>query len=281
MPLITPEYWSVDGVSLQDHAKNITTFGGSRSSVPPFRGEDVQASYIPGRIHAPKYPDSRTITLAMWVKDTLPNGSRTPGYTPRQQFLANWNALKRLFWKDYGAQINLTRRWDEGAGVVTATARASFAGGLEPEMIGPTAARFTVDLLLADPFFYGVEQSVTFAASGTQVVNNPGDAMVSGYGMRVVFNGTLTNPKLQNNTPSTPIWVKQGAAIGGGDYFTIQLDPAILLSTRFSDGSNQTGGITHGGAHPWMVLYPGNNSLTLYQDAGSGNAVLYYRPVYL
>ncbi|QOP66168.1 minor tail protein [Arthrobacter phage DanielleIgnace] len=76
----------------------------------------------------------------------------------RQAARNNWRALRRLLWTPR-RQIALTRRWYDQNGVLqTATAMAQYAGGLEPDVdAGGHRMQFSVDLFLADPFFYGAE----------------------------------------------------------------------------------------------------------------------------
>lgn len=278
MTLFGPEFWSLNGVNLQSHAYNIQTFGGSRSGVPGLRGEDVELAYRPGKMPGPRYADARVITLAMWVKDTAADGSRTK--SARKHFLENWNMLKRLFWNQ-GREMILTRRWDEGSGLITADATVRFGGGLEPDMIGPTAARFTVDLVMANPFFYGQQQTVVVAASGSTNFTNPGDVDSTGFGVEVEFTGALTNPQLTNVTPAPDVWLKAGTSIASLDEVRVNLDPDIMTCDRVSDDADLLSTLSHGGSHYWMVVVPGSNQIQLTQSSGAGQATLKYRPVYL
>lgn len=272
-------YWDVDGVSLQTFAQNIATLGGSRWGVPPLRGSNIQVPGRPGALWQSKIPDSRTLTLAMWVRGTDTNGNVTGDR--QKKFTENWRALQQLFWKPDGAQISLTKRWDDGTGVKSATALAEFAGGLEPSMIGPNAAKFTVDLLLADPFFYGAQVTSTLAVGVGQVVNNAGDVPVGGYGMSLKFNGALTNPQVTNSSISPNIWAKWTGSISGGD--SITLDVAEFTALKQSDSTNQIGGVTYNpGPHgEWFYLAKGNNTLTLTASAGTGTCTFKHRPAYL
>lgn len=153
----TATYWDVNGTSLQTYAWNISTLGGSRSGVPPLRGSNRALAYFPGQQWRPKVPDQRTLSLAMWVLGSDANGVAPPaGSTQEIAFTANLAALQALFWSGgHGEQITLTKRWRTQAGVQSASALAELAGTLEPEMTGPYRGTLVVDLLLADPFFYG------------------------------------------------------------------------------------------------------------------------------
>lgn len=272
-------YWDVDGVSLQTLAQNISTLGGSRWGVPPLRGENIQIPGRPGALWQPKIADSRTLTLAMWVRGTDANGNVSGD--PKQTFTANWRSLQQLLWRHDGTQFALTKRWNDGSGVKSATALVEFAGGLEPSMIGPHGAKFTIDLLLADPYFYGAEVTSTLAVGVGQVVTNAGDVPVSSYGMSLKFNGALTAPKVTNSSVSPNVWASVGGAISGGD--SITLDVAEFTATKQSDSSNQIGNVTYspGPRGEWFYLAKGGNTLTLTASAGAGTCTFKHRPAYL
>lgn len=168
----TPEYWEVEGVSLQTFAYNIVSWGsGGRQAPPNLRGNDIT---IPGRVGdlwRPKVPQSRKITLGMWVQGANPDGSPPSSMSQMQQFEQNWMMLRRLLWNPY-RQFTLTKRVYVPAvmqgdaivpdSYVPVSAQAQFVGGLDPSVIGHGgAAQFTVDLQLADPFFYGAPISVS------------------------------------------------------------------------------------------------------------------------
>jgi len=272
-------YWDVDGTSLQTWARNISTLGGSRWGVPSMRGSNIMVPGRAGALWQPKVADSRTITLAMWVRGTDDNG--VLGTTPKKTFTANWRALQQLLWKPDGTQFSLTKRWDDGSGVKSATALAEFAGGLEPTMMGPYGAKFTVDLLLADPYFYGTQVTSTLAVGVGQVVNNAGDVPATPYGMSLKFNGALTNGKVTNSTVSPNVWAQWTGAISGGDGITLDVDEFTAI--KQSDSSNQIGGVSYspGPNGEWFYMAKGNNTLTLTASAGAGTCTFKHRPAYL
>ncbi len=273
----TDVYWDVDGVSLQTFAKNISTLGGSRLGVPPLRGSNLQVRGRPGAIWQPKMADSRTETLAMWVRGTDDDGV-TPTRSDRK-FIANWRALQQLLWKPDGSQVSLTKRWNDGTGLKSATALVEFAGGLEPSMMGPNGAKFTVDLLFADPYFYGAQVTSTLAVGVGQVVNNAGDVPLFGYGMDVRFNGALTNGRVTNSSPTPNNYLQWTGAISGGEQ--IMLDVSEYIAYKVSDSSNQIGGVTYSPLSTWFYLAKGNNTLTLTASAGTGTCTFRHRPAYL
>jgi hypothetical protein len=270
---VITDYWDVDGTSLHTYATGITTLGGSRSGVPKFRGENTQAAARRGAVHRPKVADSRVITLAMEVTGVDAN---SPGATPTAtQFRANLRALQRLFWRPAAGQFVLTRRWNEGAGQVTAAALGSFEDGLEPTMVGNKMAKTTVDVRLADPFFYTAQQTATLAVGVPQTITNPGDDIVTM--MTLEFNASLINPKVTNSTTSPQVWIKYGGTIGSGK---ITADVEQTTAIKSIDSSSVVGAITHSGARHWLGLARGANTLTLTADSGTGTVTVKYQVPY-
>lgn len=152
----TDVYWEVDGVSLQTLAWNIVTWGGDREAPPPVRGSNITVPYVPGQTWTRKTPDSRVITLAMWVVGANEDGSIPTSGSQRALFEKNWHQLRNLLFKPR-RQLVLKKRFRIFGDntVYTGQALAEYAGGLNPTMNGEFRAAFTVDLLLADPYFYG------------------------------------------------------------------------------------------------------------------------------
>lgn len=149
----TDTYWDVDGTSLETYAWGIQQLVEAREAPPPLRGEDYVIPEAAGQLWVPKVPDSRVITLEMWVigQDAAGNVTDDAGWR------ANLRALRALLWVP-DAQVTLTKRWRaSGGGVDSASAEVQYAGGLtyEVEDRGLMVARTSVDLKLADPYFYG------------------------------------------------------------------------------------------------------------------------------
>lgn len=259
----TLEYWDVNGVSLHQFGFSIATLGGSRYALPPLRGTDMLVAYRPGQVWRPKLADSRTITLQMWVEGRDPASGVTAA-DPHLQFMDSFMAIRRLFWEPNGGQVALTRRWRETISgtptVIAATAQAQIAGTMEPTMMGNAAATFAVDLLLADPYFYGDEITQTISGSGT--ITNPGDDDAVAFGMSIDMAAGCT---LTNTTPTPHVSVTSASAV------TLDLD-----SFSVSPGS-AAGGVTHTGARSWMGLQPGANAMT----ASGGSATIRFRPPYV
>ncbi len=273
----TTEFWEINGVSLNQYCWNITTLGGSRLALPPLRGDDVQYAYRPGRDFRPKLPDSRVVSLAMWVAGVDPE-TDLPGSNQAVQWNENWRALKQLVWNPR-EQITLTRRIQFESGVSVQTAKAQVVSTMEPSMTGRTRANFVIDLYLADPFFYGTSSTVSISSGGSTTVNNPGDDVVSSRNFQLTFFGPLSNAKVTNSTIDPDVWVRLGSSVASGD--SVVLDVGDFTAIRDSDGANLVGAVTHSGSRAWMGLLPGANTVAVTSVSGAGRVELTYAAPYL
>ena len=256
MTVTTEEWWGVGEVSLQTLAWNIVTLGGDRLAPPPLRGDPLLVPYRPGRVLGPRIPDARVITLGMWVQGSETDGTPPPpGTSHHKKFMENFRTLRSLLWTPDG-EFDLTKRLDTGEVV---TAKAMFAGGLAPSMNGNAHGAFTVDLYLADPFFYGSEVSVP--VSGTVTIDNPGDWTTFNIELDMSAGGMVVN-----STVEPSVWCSVTAA------------STVKVREFQVDNSGVTSGLlSHGGAKQWFLLYRGENTVT----ASGGAAVLRYRPAYI
>lgn len=274
------EWWDVNGVSLNQYCHAIKTYGGSRLAVPKLRGDNSLLPFRHGRMFKPKTPDSRVITLAMWVAGIDPS-TDIPATNQKVQFNDNWKALTDLFWSP-GQQLDLTKRWFQNASapvLMQATAKAELAGTMDPTMTGRTRADFGVDLLLADPFFYGAEVSQTIEVGEELTISNVGD-VESWVDLTIEFEGELQRPTLWNLTADPLIRMTLDTLIPLGSSVDISVGEytAVRSQDRLDIGST----IDRAGSRSWFKLLPGNNTIKLTSDGiGTGHAVLKYRPAFL
>jgi hypothetical protein len=261
--------WLVDGVSLQTYAWNLKTWGGAKQGAPPMRGSDV---VIPGRAGArwvPKQPDSRTIPFDGWVI-----GANQDGYIGDEQtFQENWQALKRLMFTPR-RQIELTKQWRNGPDLIRAVGHGQCVNGMSPEMTGPRRATFSIDVFMADPYFYGdqiVEEFVITAGNSvTRTLDVPGDDVT--IAVEVQFVGALTTPRMTVGDQ----WVQHSTVAGG---VTAVIDVAEF--TAKETGVPVLGKVTNGKPGAWLSLAPGPNIVTFTRGGGAGTARIKYRPVWL
>lgn len=277
MALSTDVYWEINGVPLQTYAYNVTTWGGDLQAPPPLRGEDSTVPYRPGTIFHSRRPDGRELTFSMWVVGADVDGKVPTSKTMRAEFEKNFKMLRNLFWNS-GKQVTVTKRWkdyDTGT-VMSATGKAVYANGLAPSMTGTQRATFTVELYMSDPFFYGAQQTVNFAATATsnQTFTVLGDFETTD--ILLTANGARNNFRFTNTTEGIYVNVNQNLAVAN----SILLDVNAFLATKNPTGtpSNVIGSVTNFGNPYWMVLRPGSQTISLTSSSGTGTGELKYRP---
>jgi hypothetical protein len=265
------ETWTIDGVPLLSLAADVQRL--DSEVVPPFRGEDRQYAFRPGREFRPRTTDSRSITLGLWLF-----GQDGPGSTAAA-YLANYagaeRQLRRLLRPDAGREFTISRTWTDDLGTHTATGHG-IAENIERARAGRFAGRLTVDVSMADPFFYGDAVTVTLPAGVGVPVDNGGDDMTTA--VLLDYAGPLSNPVVTNSTVAPEVWVKVGTDLADGD--ALAVDVAGTSIVRDSDMANLIGAVTHSGARAWFGLRRGTNTITLSADSGAGSAVLTFQPVY-
>lgn len=280
-PYSPAEIWAFNGTPLQSSvgAWNISTMGGSRFGIPTYRGQNVQVPYRAGQSQVAKYPDQRTVTLTMWTSgqgDAVANS-----YPAADQHLAwnnNMQKLRQLFYTrtvNGSVQGQLQRNWYLTQGgsshLVTSTAMAEIAGSMDLTMNGRTSAAFSVDLLLADPYFYGT--TVTQACTGgSTTVSNPGEGIVGEGWPSAVSAFTITlsaAAQVQNVSAGISLTVASGPS------FPVTVD--ILNNTVIDSGGNSVPAkFSHTGSRLWMALQPGNSLISV----SAGTATFSFNPPY-
>lgn len=275
------ELWYWNGFPLNSQAWNIATFGGSRFGIPTLRGQDYQVPYRAGQLWRAKYPDSRTVTLTMWTDSQMSANQAYPAADPRRAFNDNWQALRQVFWTrgpGGSQQGQLTRNWYLTVGgtpvMVQSTAMAEIAGSLDPTMNGRLSAAFSVDLLLADPYFMGGLVTQAIGTPGGTVIN-PGEGVVGeGFASPVnSFSITITQPCTVTNTTYGVSFTHSGAGV--------QLWPVTVDILRYTAvdaaGNNVVGGLTHAGSRMWMAFPNGSNAVSV----TAGTATASFNPPYI
>jgi hypothetical protein len=270
------EYWSfipVYGpdagteISLQMQHWNIGVWGGSRFSLPTLRGQDIEQPYRAGMQNRPKFPNSRTITLGMWTAGINQVTGQPDTADQILAFNNNVQQLRQMFYQrgpSGSVQSQLRRRWrvtQQGlAQVVTATAMCEIAGTMEPTNMGRTSAAFSVDLLLADPYFYGAARELAIGTAGGSIFGAGEGVVGEGYPSPVsAFTLSLSAGPVTVTNQTAGVSVTYGATIANSP---VLLD--ILNSTAADDaGNNVIANVSHSGARPWMVLVPGSNVISV------------------
>lgn len=255
----TTEYWDINGTSLQTLGWGIAEWS-SGQNPPTLRGDGVELPYRIGRQFQARVPEPRTLTFDMWV-----SGKTEAGVDGGQsQLITNWEALRALFWGTPGAQLTVTKRWS--GGTASAAGSAVFAGGLEPESIGLQVIRFSVDLLMLDPYFYGSVETKSWGVGTTT--------------LSTALKGTAPSPRYTVTLPSgsSSLTMKQSTtnvsaltATGLGGTLAVTFPDMTFTAT--------------GGAHPglctadgdWVAVSPSATSAVV----TGGTIGLSYYPAYV
>jgi hypothetical protein len=232
--------------------------------------------YQTGQTYVSKVPDSRTITLNMWVTGANSDGSIPRNPSALANFQANLNSLQNLFWNIRGQmQLSQVMMYPDTT-LHTVTAMAEYVGGLQPSMQGNSAAIFSVDLLLADPFFYGSAISQTLANSGTTTFTVLGDDRTEA--ITVNANGAWNNLRVQNATPSNQPYFQYNYAAGSGDVIAVDVANFKVTHTVGGIAGQAAGRISHGADPFWLYLNPGSQSVAV-SASGTGTSInLAYQP---
>jgi hypothetical protein len=184
--------------------------------------------------------------------------------------------LTRLLRPDGGGQFAITRTWTDDLGTHTATGHGVAAEAPQRSRAGKSAGKVTVDIGMADPFFYGDPMDVALPVGVPVTVDNPGDEATTA--ITVDFAGALSNPQVTNTSTAPEVYLKVGTDLASGD--ALAVDVLATSVVRDSDAANLIGALTHSGSRAWLVLKRGTNTLVLTTDSGAGSAVVTYLPVY-
>lgn len=283
--ITTTDYWSITGPDNVDYplntlAYNISSWGGDRTAPPTPRGDNILVPFSVGQRYVQKMPDQRTITLGMWVQGSSDTGTYTSAH--KQKFRDNYALLKFILWNRLD-QFIITKRWTDTAGVLqTATALAEFAGGLDLAPDSQDHGKFTVDLKLADPFFYGPVQNITFDSTSGTTFHYTGTILGDYYCRRCSFSATakptvnIVSPRIDVTTTDIPnFWSFPGTILAStalvGD---MGAQSFAINSTNFSYG------ILHGGYPDWLLLNPGTINLVFSALTSGWSGTFSYYPTY-
>lgn len=268
-----PATWAIDGVALESllvrHVKVLSGAG-----VPPQRGSDRQYAFKAGAAHRKRTDDSRSMQLGFWIMGELGPGSTEAEWAAN--FRQAVEALNMLLRPDDGDQFSLTRTQDRNGVPTTATAQAISGTGVDVgEFAGIWRSKVTVDLHLADPYFYGDQVAQVLSVGVPTPVFNAGDTTT--HEVIIELDGQLTNPQITNATPNPDVFVKVGSAVASGSQVVLDIEERTV---KRDDGANLIAALTHSGARAWMPLRRGTNQLTLTADAGTGTATIRHQPIY-
>jgi hypothetical protein len=265
---------TLNGVSLKTYGWSLRNNSGL-DTMPARKGANQPIAFGHGTRHYGKQFDEVVRPVTLWFDGADPDTGIAPasGAQRKGQLNANIRELMGVLASDY--QIAVVRQVLQPNGSTeewTATCSVSDSFGIEFDDDSNDQAGVGVDLLFADPFWYGPSQSASVGLSGTLAVDNPGEVIARK--MVLTFNGPLTNARLTNTTMD--VWVQIAGSISGGD--SIVVDTGAASVVRTSDGANLIGALTQSGAREFMRLARGSNTLDLSATAGSGNCGVVFSP---
>lgn len=251
---------TLGGVSLKSYGYGIRLIGGI-DTVPSKRGTDVQIGYARGTSWRPKRLDAENRTLVMWVDGRESDGSYAATRLLRVARLnANIRELTRLFARE-DEQLVITREVLLPAGMETwsglCEVRSSVA--FDSDEDSDQERNLTVDLVFADPLWYGDEQTDTIGGSGS--ITNPGE--VDSVTALLEFSGG-SNYVLTNTTLGISLTINVSGPV------TVDCAAGTVLA----DGDNAIGKVNITGSRDFMRLAPGANAMTL----SSGSCDVTFRP---
>jgi hypothetical protein len=262
------ETWFWNGMPLSTSYYNVSTFGGSRFGIPTNRGQDYAVPYRAGQLWRAKYPDERTVTLTMWTDSQMSANQSYPAADARRAFNDNWQALRAAFFTrgaQGGLQGQLQRNWyltQSGTPtMVESIAMAEIAGSMDPVMNGRTSAAFSVDLLLSDPYFYGVPARAQTVGVAGGTITALGEGVVGeGFASTVnAFTVTISQACTVTNSTAGVSFTHSGAGVAS---WPVVVDVLRYTATDAA-GNNVVGGLTHVGSRMWMCLLAGANVIAV------------------
>ena len=151
---------------------------------------------------------------------------------------------------------------------------AEIAGSMDPTMNGRTSAAFSVDLLLASPYFSGAQQTQAITTAGGSITNlgegvvgEDYPSAVNGFTLRLSAAATVAN------TTAGVSVTHNGTGVAA---WPVTLD--ILRYTAVDNvGNNCIAGVSHTGSRLWMALLSGANTITV----SAGTATFTWNPPYV
>ena len=262
--------WSFAGVDLNTKAWSVIEVPEGIGTVG-LRGNNVQIPFQDGKRWIKKRYEERIVMLPMWVRGLDPMTGKVPsGLSQDEKLYENIDFLSRLFGKR--GEHTLRRTLPDGT-EREATAEVYKQVTFVKSM--PGYAKFAVEFLLSDPFFYDIQKTqetkTISNASYEWTHNNPGTAPATDA--IVTLSGPMESPKLE--CLGSNLWLQFQGSIGGGESVVINAGDF----TCKKGSSNMISAIKHGGDACWFILDSGYNQLRI-SGASGGSVKLEYYPAY-
>ena len=263
--------WQFNGVSLNSKAWSVIEVPEGLGT-PGLRGNNIQVPFQNGKRWIKKRYEERIVMLLMWVRglDSL-TGKLPSGKSENDVLYENIDYLSSVFGKQ--GQYVLKRILPDG------TVREAVAEVYRPVTFGKTQtgyAKFAVEFMLSDPFFYAplptVETKAVASLTQEWSHENPGTAPVTDA--VITLTGPMESPKLE--FLDTDVWLQYQGTIASGE--------SVVVSTgdfKCTKGeTNMLSAIKHGGDAYWLLLNSGYNQLRITNGVPGGSIKLEYYPAF-
>ena len=252
--------WEFNGVNLTTPAYTVQYLGASPNT-PARRGQDLTIPGKTGRYRTTgKKLDSRTVSLAMWVKDVDPSTGASQGTAAEAQLQRNLDTLRAMMATEGTALLKHTM----GGTTRQVPAEIVNASTFEPFGTVPYY-RFVVEWSLADPL-WRAENTRTIGP--TNLTTNPQNVTLVNNGtyrnehatVTLVSPGTVVDPRF---TIGSTYVEYTGTVYDGG---TLAIDCSTWTATNGT--VDVSGDITHDGDLVWLPI-PIGTALTMAFSAGT------------
>lgn len=260
----------VDGTSIMSRKFWISDRGGL-DMTPGFRSTNFDVAYLQGTMWRPKQIPEVVRSIAMVVDGCDENGIYPAGDSTARiaQMNANRMELLALFARE-NTQVTIERDVliPDGSGGSTVQTWTGYAQATtsivpaNPEDFDEYQT-LSIDLLFADPVWYGDEQ--VEVVSGSATITNDGD--IDATNLLLEFTGGADYRLTNQSTLPEDTWVEVDRS------GTLAVD--VRAGTAIKDPDiNVIGYLSHDGSRQFMRLVPGDNDLVL---TGGGSCTITYR----
>lgn len=254
---------SIDGVPLHKIGRIERVWGNVLGS-PSFSGQPFHVPLMPGMIDVRPVPTYSDFTVGLTLYGS--SSSDGPGIH------SAWRDLARLVWNP-AKPLNITRDVEFLTGIEHHQCNARYVSGLDMQPVNSSIqgmSRTTLRFRNLDAYWYDVdEQIVMVSPSVTTTIG--GDVETSRMTISVGGGAPGTPQILTNETTGASVTF-------GGDTSVNEVNLNVTDFTAVQNSQNVLAYVAHSGAVPWMLMVPGENTLSL---TGGGYAQIRVRNAYL
>lgn len=269
----SPVFWSVAQLgapniefSLHTMAWSVKSFSGTRFAGPSKRGENISVPFRNGALYTPKMRGAKSFTMSMWVLPHHPDGGKDPSMTYEQRSHANYLAIMDAV--DVDGLFLLKKRWWENGAVQVAVAQAEFIQASSADSDDKLGFNLSIDVSLADPYFYG-------AVSASRALGSPYPVLGNVKTSHVYLTLTGGSAPIRVTFPDGN-WVQYIGSFAGGPV-TLNLD-----SCSATQGANYVDGLIQRNPafSEWPMLRPTGAGVVTVAVSGGGTGSYTYQPAY-